>query len=742
MNASRNALLNKQRMAQYASQPQSRLTSVTAPVGGLNTRDAINNMPATDAVSMVNWFPNGGSVDVRKGTAQRYVGIGSSDVLTIAEYFSGTNRKMLAASQTNIYDAAKTPPYATSAVYFDGVNDYMLRGAGITGAVDGKNVSGSFWYKPNSVTGVQKIFEIQNASGSSTIGIDISYTSGKFRVIGRNSAGAQIFEIVTASTYVNTSLYYNVLFSVNLATGATNLYINNVSDNSSPSTTNDNIDLTTTDTSFGAATNGNNKITASISEFWFTNEFIDLSSAPNRAKFIDSNGLPVGLGTTGNTPTGTAALVYLNGDYITFGTNAGTGGNFTVTGALTAASNTPTGAGLSLLSGQTSGRWQTANFMSNMLWVNGQDAPQVFGGSTFTSWNGSCSGMTTTSVIGCNVYRNRMYVWMANDSNFFYSATQTIGGTYVKFQLGDVANHGGNITSIKTLSHDGGNGPSDYLVIFMSSGDTIVYSGDPASTFTLVGIYKIPPPMGIRSVIKYGGDILIQTAIDYVLFSQIVDGVYKQPSKMHGAMQDASTNYASNSGWQLLYWPEGGMVIGNIPVSTTVFDQHVFNVLENAWTTYEDINARCWGLYNGNLYFGAGDGSIYQAETGNSDNGSDISTDVQQAWNPGGYGGRKQVQAYRPVMTAEGTLTYESGIAYDYGTVNVTSTSSQASVGAAWDTSDWDTTDWSPETQIKQSWNGANGIGFMVGLRIRTQTSGQAVSWFRTDLTSVPAGAI
>ncbi len=335
-----------------------------------------------------------------------------------------------------------------------------------------------------------------------------------------------------------------------------------------------------------------------------------------------------------------------------------------------------------------------------------------------------------------------MYVWMANDNNFFYSATQTIGGTYVKFQLGDVANFGGNIVSIKTLSHDGGNGPADYLVIFMSSGDCIVYSGDPASTFTLVGIYRIPPPLGIRSVIKFGGDILIQNSIDYLLFSQIITGVYKNPSKIHGAIQDASSAYSSNNGWQLIYWPEGGLVIGNVPVSSTKFTQHVFNVTESAWTTYADLNARCWGTYNGNLYFGAGDGSIYQAETGTDDNGADIVTDVQQAWNNGGYNGRKQVQAYRPVMTALGTLTYDSGIAYDYGTVNVTTTSSQASVGAAWDTSDWDTTPWSPETQIKQSWNGASGIGYMIGLRIRTQTSGQSVSWLRTDILSVPAGAI
>lgn len=44
-------------------------TSIPAPVGGLNARDSIANMPMTDAAVLENWFPTTTSVDVRKGFA-------------------------------------------------------------------------------------------------------------------------------------------------------------------------------------------------------------------------------------------------------------------------------------------------------------------------------------------------------------------------------------------------------------------------------------------------------------------------------------------------------------------------------------------------------------------------------------------------------------------------------------------------------------------------------------------------
>ena len=41
--------------------------SVPAPIGGWNTRDALEAMEPTDAVTLDNWFPTTGKLTVRKG---------------------------------------------------------------------------------------------------------------------------------------------------------------------------------------------------------------------------------------------------------------------------------------------------------------------------------------------------------------------------------------------------------------------------------------------------------------------------------------------------------------------------------------------------------------------------------------------------------------------------------------------------------------------------------------------------
>jgi len=73
---------------------------------------------------------------------------------------------------------------------------------------------------------------------------------------------------------------------------------------------------------------------------------LDLDTVSNRRLFNDGSGggaggKPVNLGSDGSTPTGNQPIIYLNGDETNFQINAGSGGNLTVTGALTACSDGP-----------------------------------------------------------------------------------------------------------------------------------------------------------------------------------------------------------------------------------------------------------------------------------------------------------------------------------------------------------------------------------------------------------------
>ena len=86
----------------------SRLT-VPAPIGGLNTRDALDLMPPTDAVRLDNWTPKIGALAVRAGYLAHAAGIGAGAVETVAEFHAGTVRKLIAAGGGTVYDASSSP---------------------------------------------------------------------------------------------------------------------------------------------------------------------------------------------------------------------------------------------------------------------------------------------------------------------------------------------------------------------------------------------------------------------------------------------------------------------------------------------------------------------------------------------------------------------------------------------------------------------------------------------------------
>jgi len=74
------------------------------PVGGLNLKDALSDMPETDAVLMDNWFPSTDKVDVRRGNSAHATGM-TGAVETLIPYvpLSATG-VLFAANAGDIYD--------------------------------------------------------------------------------------------------------------------------------------------------------------------------------------------------------------------------------------------------------------------------------------------------------------------------------------------------------------------------------------------------------------------------------------------------------------------------------------------------------------------------------------------------------------------------------------------------------------------------------------------------------------
>lgn len=136
-------------------------TSIPAPVGGLNARDSIANMPPTDAVSMDNWFPNTSYVSVRNGSKTWATGL-PSYVESLCAYNGSTGSKLFACSGGGIYDVTAGGAVGAPVVTGNTSNRFQHTNMGnaagqwlimANGADPVRNFDGTTW-TASAITGV------------------------------------------------------------------------------------------------------------------------------------------------------------------------------------------------------------------------------------------------------------------------------------------------------------------------------------------------------------------------------------------------------------------------------------------------------------------------------------------------------------------------------------------------------------------------------------------------------------
>lgn len=93
-----NALRDQRR--QQATQDEYQSYTIAAPVGGLNARDALANMPETDAILLDNWFPQPTWVEIRGGQTPLATFTGNPQ--TVAAYNSLNGLNQLFAGINNV----------------------------------------------------------------------------------------------------------------------------------------------------------------------------------------------------------------------------------------------------------------------------------------------------------------------------------------------------------------------------------------------------------------------------------------------------------------------------------------------------------------------------------------------------------------------------------------------------------------------------------------------------------------
>jgi hypothetical protein len=408
-----------------------------------------------------------------------------------------------------------------------------------------------------------------------------------------------------------------------------------------------------------------------------------------------------------------------------------------------------TGVAVSLSSGHTSDIWQCAQFDdasggARMGMVNGADAPQIYNGAVVAAMTISGTALTPANLNGIHIYKSRSYFWDDRTQDFWYSATNALGGVLTKFPLGRLAGTGGNLIAVGTWSRDSGSGLQDVIVFVLSSGDVFVYAGDnpgDSVAWQLVNRYSFGAPISKRGIKKIGAELMMVTKAGYTSLNSLLSGgrlnENKQAisSKIRGAALTATRDYGSNFGWEIAHYPRKNWLIVNVPLSAALFYQHVMNTETGAWCRFTGMNAQCWCLYNDLLYFGGSDGSVYLADTGTADSGIAISATGQPAWNYlEQFRNSKRITGIKPVLrSTDGLPAYTINVGVDYEEVLLSSSVSPAvNQGSAWDISDWDTTSWGDDYTLSDVWSSVTGDGYAVGSKLKVSTITQSIEWLST----------
>lgn len=423
---------------------------------------------------------------------------------------------------------------------------------------------------------------------------------------------------------------------------------------------------------------------------------------------------------------------------------------------------TSSGAAVSLASGFTSDRWVASQFDdfaggSRMGLVAKGNNPQIYNGSTVSAMTISGAGLTPSNLGGIYSFKGRTYFWDPDTQDFWYSSVGALGGTLTKFPLGRVQGTGGNLVAVSGWSRDAGNGPDDFLVFLLSSGDVLVYAGsnpgDPAD-WALVGVYSLGVPISARGLKKVGADVVVLTRSGYVPLESVLhtgryaENAYTISNRIQGAAVAATRDYGDSFGWDILYYPRRALLIINVPVSAVEYNQHVMNVDTKAWCRFTGIPSVSWCLLNEEPYFGGTDGVVYKfdGEEVYDDNGVPINVDASCAWDYlGTKRATKRVTAIKPIVLTRGQsaeLAVFCGFDYlDYirrGTLITAAPNS----GSSWDTADWDTAEWGGDFGTTQTWVGVNGSGYATSIRLSGQISDQSLEWIATHVQVETGGPL
>lgn len=390
----------------------------------------------------------------------------------------------------------------------------------------------------------------------------------------------------------------------------------------------------------------------------------------------------------------------------------------------------PGAVGAAIKTGLTNSRLQRVMFTntggSYLVMVNGADGVMTYNGAAWATQ--VITGATATTFTNVASWKRRLWFVQGGSTKAWYLGTDAIAGAATALDLGGVWRLGGSLVAILTSSFDSaGSGLDEYIGFVSSLGEIAVYRGsDPASatTFALVGTFRIGSPVGTRFFAQMGGDMALITTDGVVSLMQSMQvdrsGILATSvtDKIGPLIAAAYQAFGTNFGWGLQVYPRGHRLILNIPQGPDASIQYVMNTLSGAWCRYTGHDALDWALLGDQLFFVGAAGTVFQADAGADDDGAGIPWKMRLAFRDFRTARQKRFLRVRPLIMANGAPNAVLAMDVDYAEQQVVNVPLSTPSGAVWDTAVWDADVWAGGPENYRNWSSVSGIGYVGSIRM------------------------
>lgn len=354
----------------------------------------------------------------------------------------------------------------------------------------------------------------------------------------------------------------------------------------------------------------------------------------------------------------------------------------------------------------SSDNWTYADFTDgsgavHTILANGSDTPQDYT-STLSNVGYTLTGFPS---LDCPLaFKNRLY-FISGDWSIAYSGVQSISGSLTSFEMGSYFKKGGRLLSIANWTQDAGNGADDLFVLISTEGEVLIYTGtSPESNdWRMIGTFSIAKPVGKRCWAQLGADLILITQRGYFPLSSVLSDLRANRALLNQKIDGITQGRDFTKRWEIHYRPSTNWLIVNVPSDTGIYsyEQHICNLNTNAWCRFVGMDANSWAVLGDELYFCNGRG-IFQADTGTTDEGANITFCLQKAYNNFGTPLKKQLMRVVPHYYSTTDETIYKKILSDFGNGKnrVFVHRENSGISTYWDTAIWDESFWSDEINV------------------------------------------